>query len=143
MLTERQQEIWDHAIALISEKGIQGLTMKNLSKRLGISEPAIYRHYENKIDILVSLLDYRHFGGITIIPVGQSCQRVTGDNRVLEKAGIAWKNQRTIQHGHSGLWWRHTVFATTIIEKCDKQTIEFERRIGWYIDACLKLANGC
>lgn len=58
MLTERQQEILDHAIALISEKGIQGLTMKNLSKRLGISEPAIYRHYENKIDILVSLLDH-------------------------------------------------------------------------------------
>lgn len=58
MLTERQQEILDHAITLISEKGIQGLTMKNLSKRLDISEPAIYRHYENKIDILVSLLDY-------------------------------------------------------------------------------------
>lgn len=58
MLTERQQEILEHAIALISEKGIQGMTMKNLSKRLGISEPAIYRHYENKIDILISLLDY-------------------------------------------------------------------------------------
>lgn len=58
MLTERQQEILGHAIDLISEKGIQGLTMKNLSRRLGISEPAIYRHYDNKIDILVSLLDY-------------------------------------------------------------------------------------
>lgn len=58
MLTERQKEILEHAITLISEKGIQGLTMKNLSKRLGISEPAIYRHYDNKIDILLSLLDY-------------------------------------------------------------------------------------
>ncbi len=58
MLTERQQEILEHAINIISEKGIQGLTMKNLSKRLGISEPAIYRHYDNKIEILLSLLDY-------------------------------------------------------------------------------------
>ncbi|MCK9452649.1 MAG: TetR/AcrR family transcriptional regulator [Bacteroidales bacterium] len=58
MLTERQQEILEHAIDLIAEKGIQGLTMKNLSKRLGISEPAIYRHYDNKIEILLSLLDY-------------------------------------------------------------------------------------
>jgi len=58
MLTERQQEILEHAITIISEKGIQGLTMKNLSKRLGISEPAIYRHYDNKIEILLSLLDY-------------------------------------------------------------------------------------
>ena len=31
--------------------------MKNLSKKLGITEPAIYRHFENKIQILVALLD--------------------------------------------------------------------------------------
>ncbi|MDD3637158.1 MAG: TetR/AcrR family transcriptional regulator [Bacteroidales bacterium] len=58
MFTDRQQEIMEHAIDLIAEKGIQGMTMKNLSKRLGITEPAIYRHYENKIDILLSLLEY-------------------------------------------------------------------------------------
>jgi AcrR family transcriptional regulator len=58
MYTERQQEILEHAINLIAEKGIQGMTIKNLSKRLGITEPAIYRHYESKIEILLSLLDY-------------------------------------------------------------------------------------
>lgn len=57
MHTERQQEIISTALDLISEKGIQGLTIKNLSKRLGISEPAIYRHFENKIQILAALLD--------------------------------------------------------------------------------------
>lgn len=57
MHTERQQEIIENALSLINEKGIQGLTIKNLSKRLGITEPAIYRHFENKIQILVSILD--------------------------------------------------------------------------------------
>jgi AcrR family transcriptional regulator len=57
MHTERQQEIISTALDLINEKGIQGLTIKNLSKRLGITEPAIYRHFENKIQILVALLD--------------------------------------------------------------------------------------
>ena len=57
MHTERQQEIIENALALINEKGIQGLTIKNLSKRLGITEPAIYRHFENKIQILVAILD--------------------------------------------------------------------------------------
>ncbi|GAP68117.1 transcriptional regulator, TetR family [Bacteroidales bacterium 6E] len=57
MNTERQQEIIENALDLINEKGIQGLTIKNLSKRLGITEPAIYRHFENKIQILVSILD--------------------------------------------------------------------------------------
>jgi len=57
MQTERQQEIISTALDLISEKGIQGLTIKNLSKKLGITEPAIYRHFENKIQILIALLD--------------------------------------------------------------------------------------
>ncbi len=57
MQTERQQEIISTALELISEKGIQGLTIKNLSKKLGITEPAIYRHFENKIQILIALLD--------------------------------------------------------------------------------------
>lgn len=56
MKSSRQVEIVETALELISELGIQGLTMKNLSKRIGISEPAIYRHYENKIDIMIAIL---------------------------------------------------------------------------------------
>jgi len=54
--TERQKEITKTALSLIASKGIQGLTIKNLSKAIGISEPAIYRHFESKTEILLSLL---------------------------------------------------------------------------------------
>jgi AcrR family transcriptional regulator len=57
MQTARQIEIVEAALSLINETGIQGLTIKNLSKKIGISEPAIYRHYENKVEILVAVLD--------------------------------------------------------------------------------------
>jgi AcrR family transcriptional regulator len=57
MYTERQQEIINKSIEIIATKGIQGLTIKNLSKEIGVSEPAIYRHFENKTDILLSILD--------------------------------------------------------------------------------------
>ena len=63
MQTERQKEIIEVALELISEKGIQGLTIKNLSKRIGITEPAIYRHYDSKTDILIAILD--HFNNNT------------------------------------------------------------------------------
>ena len=56
MLTERQQEIIDKSIDIIANKGIQGLTIKNLSKEIGVSEPAIYRHFESKTDILLAIL---------------------------------------------------------------------------------------
>ena len=55
-LTSRQEEIINASIEIISEKGIQNLTIKNLSKAIGISEPAIYRHFESKMDILLTIL---------------------------------------------------------------------------------------
>ncbi|MDY0199714.1 MAG: TetR/AcrR family transcriptional regulator [Tenuifilaceae bacterium] len=58
MLTPRQKEIIDVSLELIATIGIQGFTIKNLSKKIGITEPAIYRHYENKISILLAILDF-------------------------------------------------------------------------------------
>ena len=55
-LTERQKEIVKTSIDIISDRGIQNLTIKNLSKKIGISEPAIYRHFKNKMEILLSVL---------------------------------------------------------------------------------------
>jgi AcrR family transcriptional regulator len=57
MQTERQKEIIQVSLNLISKKGIQGLTIKNIASKIGTSEPAIYRHYKNKIHILLSILD--------------------------------------------------------------------------------------
>lgn len=57
MKTARQLEIVEAALELIAEKGIQGFTIKNLSKKIGVTEPAIYRHFENKVEILIAILN--------------------------------------------------------------------------------------
>jgi AcrR family transcriptional regulator len=57
MLSERQLQIINESILIIDNKGIQGLTIKNLSKAIGISEPGIYRHFKSKTDILLTMLD--------------------------------------------------------------------------------------
>lgn len=57
-ITERQQEIINVSLELISESGIQSLTIKNLAKKIGFAESAIYRHYENKIQILLAILNF-------------------------------------------------------------------------------------
>ena len=54
--TDRQQQIIEAAIELISEKGIQQLTIKNLAKKIGLAEGALYRHFESKVDILLGIL---------------------------------------------------------------------------------------
>lgn len=57
MLSERQQQIIEESIKIIDKKGIQGLTIKNLSRAIGISEPGIYRHFESKTAIVLSILN--------------------------------------------------------------------------------------
>lgn len=57
-LTERQKEIIVKAIKIIAEDGIQNLTIKNLAKAVGVTEAALYRHYENKQSIIMSIIDH-------------------------------------------------------------------------------------
>jgi AcrR family transcriptional regulator len=56
-LSARQIEIINASLQLISESGIQSMTIKNLAKRIGFAESAVYRHYENKIQILMAILN--------------------------------------------------------------------------------------
>jgi AcrR family transcriptional regulator len=54
-LTGRQQQVVEQAIEVIGKGGLRDLTMRRLSKRLGITEPALYRHFENKTAILSAI----------------------------------------------------------------------------------------
>jgi AcrR family transcriptional regulator len=58
IMTERQIEILHQTKELIGEKGIQNFTIKNLASKMSFSEPAIYRHFKDKTEILTSLLKY-------------------------------------------------------------------------------------
>ena len=60
--TARQIEIINAATELINQGGIQQLTTKALAEKMGFSEPAIYRHFKNKTDILSSVLNYFGMG---------------------------------------------------------------------------------
>ena len=60
--TKRQIEIINAATELINQGGIQQLTTKALAEKMGFSEPAIYRHFKNKTDILSSVLNYFGMG---------------------------------------------------------------------------------
>jgi TetR/AcrR family fatty acid metabolism transcriptional regulator len=56
--SKRQQEIIESAGKLLIQKGVKGLTTKNLALEMNFSESALYRHFKNKEDIVVLLLNY-------------------------------------------------------------------------------------
>lgn len=53
----RKQEIVEVAISLISERGMTDLTMKRIASAIGVSEPALYRHFSSKVEILSGVVD--------------------------------------------------------------------------------------
>jgi len=56
--SKRQQEIIESAGKLLMEKGIKGLTTKNLAQEMNFSESALYRHFKNKEDIVLLLISF-------------------------------------------------------------------------------------
>lgn len=54
--SDRQQEILQAAGSILTEGGLEQLTIKKLAIRVGVAESALYRHFSGKEEILFSLL---------------------------------------------------------------------------------------
>ena len=81
VFSKRQQQIIETAIKLIAEKGIQNLTTKNIAKEIGISEPALYRHFDNKLEILKAVI--KNFQN-KMIPALQKLKQSTSSLNKIE-----------------------------------------------------------
>ncbi len=55
--TVRQQEIVEAARSIITLKGMESLTIRELAKELKLTEGAIYRHFKSKNQIIELLID--------------------------------------------------------------------------------------
>ena len=55
--TERRQSILDAALSILSKKGYAGMTTAEVARRVGVSEPILYRHFSSKRVLLRALLD--------------------------------------------------------------------------------------
>jgi len=60
--SKRQIQIIETALKIVSQKGIQFLTLKTLAEEIGMSEGGIYRHFKSKEEILDGIIDYVQFG---------------------------------------------------------------------------------
>ncbi len=50
--TENQKKIMDYGFKIIAKTGISKITLKKIAESMGITEPAIYRHFKNKHDFI-------------------------------------------------------------------------------------------
>ena len=56
MSGETKKRIPEVALALFSQNGYVGTSMSDIAKQLGITKPALYKHYAGKHEILERIL---------------------------------------------------------------------------------------
>ncbi len=54
--SKRKEQIIDATIKLIMEKGLAWATMSRIANEVGITEPALYRHFKNRREIILATL---------------------------------------------------------------------------------------
>lgn len=76
-LLKRKENIIITAIDLLDEAGIQGMTTKEIARRQGITEPAIYKQFNSKKEIILAILqrfsDFDHNIYSTVIEQKMNC----------------------------------------------------------------------
>ncbi len=94
--TPRQDEILDHALALVREGGLAALTTRRLAARIGFSEAALYRHFPSKQALVLGLMD--RLEAMLLGPV----RRIAG----REELSIAARLQEIVAH-HTAIVRKH------------------------------------
>ncbi|MCJ0895005.1 TetR/AcrR family transcriptional regulator [Rhodococcus sp. ARC_M5] len=68
---ERRQQLLDAAASLFAERGFTSVRLEDLGAAVGISGPAVYRHFPNKeavlVELMVGISEYLLDGGRDVI----------------------------------------------------------------------------
>ncbi len=55
-MSSRREEVLQKAMEVIVEEGLARLTMKRVAQKMGFSEPAMYRHFKDKQDLMKGMI---------------------------------------------------------------------------------------
>lgn len=62
LFLKRKEKLLIAAIELLDASGVAGVTTKEMARREHISEPAVYRHFDGKVEVLLAIVEkFAHF----------------------------------------------------------------------------------
>lgn len=105
---KRQEEIVEAAIAIIAEEGIQALTVKRLATRIGVTEPALYRHFDGKLEILSAILD--HFAKWNVESLSQAATADLSPEEKIRRVVVEHTSRFAESPAVSGVLFAEEIF---------------------------------
>ncbi len=102
--TIRREQIAEAALALVAEQGVGAMTARNVARAVGVTAPALYRHFPGgKSDILSSILDLLE------------SVKTEGIRRALEDPGPALAKLRRCYDLHVSVIERYRALPTLVL----------------------------
>jgi AcrR family transcriptional regulator len=96
----RRQEILDTALAIADERGLDGVSMRTVAERVGVTPMALYRHFDSKRALLDGMVE----------------RLVT--SLLQERATGTWDERLTaLAHAYRGLAQRHPWSAQLLFSR--------------------------
>jgi AcrR family transcriptional regulator len=100
----RREQIGEAALALVAEQGVAALTARNVAQAVGVTAPALYRHFPGgKADILASVLDLL------------DDVKSEGIRRAVEEPGPALAKLRRCYDVHIGVIERYRALPNLVL----------------------------
>jgi AcrR family transcriptional regulator len=133
-LTVRQEEIIRAAMTIIEDRGAQSLSFRKIADAIGISEPAIYRHFVNKDDLLVKIVVYSITRLVSIISErsGETGETMTIIERIFED----WIDTLTREIPVTRIFYLPGMFINDerVVEEIVRTKVDVEKRFSTLID---------
>lgn len=82
----------DEAIRLLGEEGLDGVSLRGLAARLGISAPSLYWHFPDKAALLGAVMEQIFLGAVDGLP---ECRRWQQWMRAF--AAVLWQTQEGVR----------------------------------------------
>ena len=95
----RRGEVLDAALCVFAEKGYNGGTMREIASRLGVTEPALYRHYAGKEALFADLVALA--GDHVVEQTGAMLDRVSPANLRESLAALIAMRRRPANGGRT------------------------------------------
>ena len=130
-----RQELLDTALKIISEQGLDKVSMRGLGQRLGVSRTAPYRHFEDKSALLCAIAE-EGYKELTRV-LNLSNQQLTNDSLTrLKNTGIAYVEFAIANPVHYRI-----MFGNEILES--KRTPELLKAAGVTFNELLYAVKVC
>lgn len=110
-MTELRRKILDASVELVAERGVRGVSFREVARRAGVSHQAPYHHFGNHQGILEAI-KREGFEGLAAAMKQASADAGPDPVQQLEAAGIAYVEYARGHVGHFQVMFSHKVALT-------------------------------